>query len=137
MNERAEGKLKKQFGFIIIFIFIIGVQLIVKIYFVNHPPVWTTGLYISCFIILCILGLLTYLDLKNQEQFVTIGQIVDVKKDTNIIIVKGLGRGHQKILIRDSHILNMMQPDELIEITRLKYTNMITRKVYQDQELQL
>ncbi len=67
----------------------------------------------------------------------TIGQIIDVKKDRNIIIVKGLGRGHRKILIKDSHILNMMQPNELIEITRLKYTKMITRKVYQDQELQL
>ncbi|MGO4530428.1 hypothetical protein AB4Z30_15205 [Paenibacillus sp. 2TAF8] len=137
MSERAKKKLKMQFGFIIIFIFIIGVQLIVKNYFVNHPPAWTTGLYISCFIIFCILGLLTYLDLKKQEQFVTIGQIVDVKKDTNIIIVKGLGRGHRKILIKDSHILSMMQPDQRIEITRLKYTGMITRKVYRDQELQL
>ncbi|WP_339836902.1 hypothetical protein [Paenibacillus sp. FSL R7-0272] len=137
MSERAKKKLKMQFGFIILFIFIIGVQLIVKNYFVNHPPAWTTGLSISCFIIFCILGLLTYLDLKNQEQFVTIGQIVDVKKDTNIIIVKGLGRGHIKVLIKDSHILDMMQPNELIEITRLKYTKMITRKVYQDQELQL
>ncbi|WP_366289748.1 hypothetical protein [Paenibacillus sp. AN1007] len=137
MSKRAEKKLKMQFGFIILFIFIIGVQLIVKNYFVNHPPAWATGLSISGFIIFCILGLLTYLDLKNQEQFVTIGQIVDVKKDKNIIIVNGLGRGHQKILIRDSHILNMMQPDELIEITRLKYTKMITKKVYQDQELQL
>ncbi|PIH60063.1 hypothetical protein [Paenibacillus sp. LK1] len=129
MSERAKKKLKMQFGFIILFICIIGVQLIVKNYFVNHPPAWTTGLSISGFIIFCILGLLSYLDLKNQEQFVTIGQIVDVKKDKNIIIVKGLGRGHQKILIKDSHILNMMQPDELIEITRLKYTNMITKKV--------
>ncbi|MCM3131265.1 hypothetical protein M3629_00610 [Paenibacillus polysaccharolyticus] len=137
MSERAEKKLKMQFGFIIIFIFIIGVQLIVKNYFVNDTPAWTTGLSISCFIIFCVLGLLTYLDLKNQEQFVTIGQIVDVKKDRNIIIVKGLGRGHQKILIKDSHILNMMQPDELIEITRLKYTKMITKKVYQYQDLQL
>ncbi|GGH55064.1 hypothetical protein GCM10008014_24360 [Paenibacillus silvae] len=137
MSERAEKKLKMQFGFIIIFIFIIGVQFIVKNYFVNHPPAWAAALSISGFIIFCILGLLTYLDLKNQEQFVTIGQIVDVKKDRNIIIVKGLGRGHRKILIKDSHILNMMQPNELIEITRLKYTNMITRKVYQDQELQL
>lgn len=137
MSERAKKKLKMQFGFIILFIFIIGVQLIVKNYFVDHPPVWATGLSTSCFIIFCILGLLTYLDLKNQEQFVTIGQIVDVKKDTNIIIVKGLGRGHQKILIKDSHILNMMHPNELIEITRLKYTKMITRKVYQDLELQL
>ncbi|WP_145328655.1 hypothetical protein [Paenibacillus xylanexedens] len=137
MSERAEKKLKMQFGLIILFIFIIGVQLIVKNYFVNDPPAWTTGLYISCFIIFCILGLLTYLDLRNQEQFVTIGQIVDVKKDKYIIIVKGLGRGHRKILIKDSHILNMMQPDELIEITRLKYTNMITKKVYQDQEMQL
>jgi hypothetical protein len=137
MSERAEKKLKMQFGFILIFVFITGVQLIVKNYFVNHPPAWATGLSISSFIIFCILGLLTYLDLKNQEQFVTIGQIVDVKKDTNIIIVKGLGRGNRKILIKDSHILNMMQPDELIEITKLKYTNMITRKVYRDQELQL
>ncbi|MGQ8871153.1 hypothetical protein [Paenibacillus sp. TSA_86.1] len=137
MSERAEKKLKMQFGFILIFVFITGVQIIVKNYFVNPPPAWTIGLSISCFIIFCILGLLTYLDLKNQEQFVTIGQIVDVKKDTNIIIVKGLGRGHRKILIRDSHILNMMKPDELIEITRLKYTKMITKKVYQDKELQL
>nr|WP_154982876.1 hypothetical protein [Paenibacillus xylanexedens] len=137
MSERAEKKLKMQSGFIIIFIFIIGVQLIVKNYFVTDPPAWTTGLSISGFIIFCILGLLTYLDLKNQEQFVTIGQIVDVKKDRNIIIVKGLGRGHRKILIKDSHILNMMQPNELIEITRLRYTKMITKKVYQDQELQL
>ncbi|WP_146236186.1 hypothetical protein [Paenibacillus barcinonensis] len=112
-------------------------QLIVKNYFVDHPPAWATGLSISGFIIFSILGVLTYLDLKNQEQFVTIGQIVDVKKDRNIIIVKGLGRGHRKILIKESHILNMMQPNELIEITRLKYTGMITRKVYQDQELQL
>ena len=137
MSERAKKKLKMQFGFIILFIFIIGVQLIVKNYFVNDPPAWATGLSISGFIIFCILGLLTYLDLKNQEQFVTIGQIVEVKKDTNMIIVKGLGRGHRKILIKDSHILNMMQPNELIEITRLKYTGMITRKVYRDQELQL
>ncbi len=42
MSERAEKKLKMQFGFIIIFIFIIGAQLIVKNYFVNHPPAWTT-----------------------------------------------------------------------------------------------
>lgn len=62
---------------------------------------------------------------------------MDVKKDRNIIIVKELGRGHRKISIKDSHILNIMQPNELIEITRLKYTNMITKKVYQDQELQL
>ncbi len=137
MNEKVKEKLKMQFGFIIIFIFIAGMQLIVKNYFVNHPPVWTTGLYILGLIIFCILGLLTYLDLKNQEQFVTIGQIVDVKKDKNIIIVKGLGRGNRKLIIKDSHILNMMQPNERIEITRLKYTNMITRKVYQDQELQL
>lgn len=137
MSERAKKKLKMQFGFIILFIFIICVQFIVKNYFVNPPPAWTTGLSISGFIIFCILGLLTYLDIKNQEQFVTIGQIVDVKKDKNIIIVKGLGRGHSKILIKDSHILNMMQPDELIEITRLKYTKMITKKVYQYQELQL
>ncbi|MBB6024898.1 hypothetical protein HNR77_006044 [Paenibacillus sp. JGP012] len=137
MSERAEKKLKMQFGFIIIFMFIIGVQLIVKNYFVNDLPAWTTELYISCFIIFCILGLLTHLDLKNQEQFVTIGQIVEVKKDTNIIIVKGLGRGHRKILVKDSHILNMMKSNELIEITRLKYTNMITKKVYQGQELQL
>ncbi|KAA8787604.1 hypothetical protein EC604_27610 [Paenibacillus amylolyticus] len=137
MSERTEKKLKMQFGFIIIFIFIIGVQLIVKNYFVNDTPAWTTGLSISCFIIFCILGLLTYLDLKNQEQFVTIGQIVDVKQDKNIIIVKGLGKGHRKILIKDSHILNMMQPNELIEITRLNYTKMITKKVYQNQELQL
>lgn len=137
MSERAEGKLKKQFVFIIVFIFIIGMQLIVKNYFVNPPPAWTTGLSISSFIIFCILGLLSYLDLKNQEQFVTIGQIIDVKKNKSNIIVKGLGRGNCKILIKDSHILNMMQPDELIEITSLKYTGMITRKVYQDQALQL
>lgn len=137
MSERAKGKLKMQFVFIILFIFIIGVQLMIRNYFVNHPPAWTTGLSIFCFIIFCILGLLTYLDLKNQEQFVTIGQIVDVNKNKNIIIVKGLGRGHRKILIKDSHILNIVKPIELIEITRLKYTNMITKIVYKDEEIQL
>lgn len=103
----------------------------------NHPLVWTTALSTFSFIIFCILGLVTYLDLKKQEQFITIGQIVDVKKNKNIIIVKGLGRGNSKVLIKDSPILNMMQPNDLIEITRLKYTKMITRKVYKDQEIQL
>lgn len=137
MSERAKGKLKMQFVFIILFIFIIGVQLMIRNYFVNHPPAWTTGLSIFCFIIFCILGLVTYLDLKKQEQLITIGQIVDVRKNKNIIIVKGLGRGNSKILIKDSHILNMMQPNDLIEITRLKYTKMITKKVYKNEEIQL
>ncbi|MFC9707255.1 hypothetical protein ACFTRD_03765 [Paenibacillus sp. NPDC056933] len=135
MNEKVKGKLKKQFVFIILFIFIIGIQIIAKNYLVNHPPAWTTGLSIFCFIIFCILGLLTYLDLKNQEQFVTIGQIVDVNKNKNIIIVKGLGRGNRKILIKDSHIVNLNQPNQLIEITRLKYTKTITKIVYKDQEI--
>lgn len=136
MNERAKGKLKKQFLLTVLFIFIIGIQLATR-YFVYHPPVWTTVGYMFGCIILCILGLLTYLNLKKQEQFITIGQIVDVKKNKNIIIVKGLGRGNSKVLIKDSPILNMMQPNDLIEITRLKYTKMITKKVYKDQEIQL
>lgn len=80
MKETVKGKLKMQLVFFLLFIFIIGVQLITRNYFVSHAPAWTTGLYICSFIIFCILGLLTYLDFKNQEQFVTIGQIVDVKK---------------------------------------------------------
>ncbi|OMF16576.1 hypothetical protein BK131_00830 [Paenibacillus amylolyticus] len=136
MNEKAKGKLKKQFLLIVLFIFIIGIQLITN-NLVNHPLVWTTALSTFSFIILCIFGLLTYLDLKKQEQFITVGQIVDVKKNKNIIIVKGLGRGNSKVLIKDSPILNMMQPNDLIEITRLKYTKMITKKVYKDQEIQL
>ncbi|OMF10127.1 hypothetical protein BK129_04705 [Paenibacillus amylolyticus] len=103
---------------IFLFIFIIGIQLTTR-YLVYHPPAWTTVVYMFVCIILCIFGLLRYLDLKKQEQFITIGQIVDVKKNKNIIIVKGLGRGNSKVLIKDSPILNMMQPDELIEITRL------------------
>ena len=71
--------------------------------------------------------------MKKQEQFITIGQIVDV--NNNIVIVKGLGRGNNKIKINDSHIVNLMQPNELIEITRLKYTKTITKKVYKDQEI--
>ncbi|MCL6660086.1 hypothetical protein [Paenibacillus amylolyticus] len=136
MNEKVIGKLKKRLLLIVLFIFIIGIQLITN-NLVNHPPVWTTALSIFSFLIFCILGLLTYLDLKKQEQFITIGQIVDVKKNKNIIIVKGLGRGNSKVLIKDSPILNMMQPNDLIEITRLKYTKMITKKVYKDQEIQL
>ncbi|WP_124113520.1 hypothetical protein [Paenibacillus xylanexedens] len=136
MNEKAKGRLKKQFLLIILFIFIIGIQLTTNT-LVNHSPAWTTALLIFCFLIFCILGLLTYLDLKKQEQFITIGQIVDVKKNKNIIIVRGLGRGNSKILIKDSHILNMMQPNDLIEITRLKYTKTITKKVYKDQEIEL
>ncbi|MGG4398914.1 hypothetical protein ABEW61_02210 [Paenibacillus amylolyticus] len=136
MNEKVIGKLKKQLLLIFLFIFIIGIQLTTR-YLVYHPPAWTTVGYMFACIILCIFGLLTYLDLKKQEQFITIGQIVDVKKNKNIIIVKGLGRGNSKVLIKDSPILNMMQPNELIEITRLKYTKMITRKVYKDQEIQL
>ncbi|WP_340401050.1 hypothetical protein [Paenibacillus sp. FSL H8-0079] len=136
MNEKVEEKLKKQLLLIVLFIFIIGIQAATR-YLVYHPPAWTTvGYMIGC-IILCTLGLLTYLDLKKQEQFITIGQIVDVKKNKNIIIVKGLGRGNSKVLIKDSPILNMMQPNDLIEITRLKYTKMITKKVYKDQEIQL
>jgi len=111
-----------------LFIFIVGIQLTTNT-LVNHSPAWTTALLIFSFLIFCILGLLTYLDLKKQEQFITIGQIVDVKKNKNIIIVRGLGRGNSKVLIKDSPILNMMQPNDLIEITRLKYTKMITRKV--------
>ncbi|MCP1182926.1 hypothetical protein [Paenibacillus sp. 1781tsa1] len=136
MNEKAKGKLKKQFLLIILFIFIIGIQLTTNT-LVNHSPVWTTALLIFCFLIFCILGLLTYLDLKKQEQLITIGQIVDVRKNKNMIIVKGLGRGNSKILIKDGPILNMMQPHDLIEITRLKYTKMITKKVYKDEEIQL
>ncbi|WP_339303450.1 hypothetical protein [Paenibacillus sp. FSL R5-0519] len=136
MNDKAKGKLKKQFLLIVFFIFIIGIQLTTK-YLVYHPPAWTTALSTFCFIVFCILGCLTCLDLKKQEQFITIGQIVDVKKNKNIIIVKGLGRGNSKILIKDGPILNMMQPNDLIEITRLKYTKMITKKVYKDQEIQL
>lgn len=136
MNEKAKGKLKKQLLLIVLFIFIIGIQLTTR-YFAYHPPVWTTALSTFCFIIFCILGLVTYLDLKKQEQFITIGQIVDVEKNKSIIIVRGLGRGNSKILIKDGPILNMMQPHDLIEITRLKYTKMITKKVYKDQEIQL
>ncbi|PWW45497.1 MULTISPECIES: hypothetical protein [Paenibacillus] len=136
MNERAKGKLKKQFVLIILFIFIIGIQLTTNT-LVNHSPAWTTALLIFSFLIFCILGLVAYLDLKKQEQLITIGQIVDVRKNKNIIIVKGLGRGNSKILIKDSHILNMMQPNDLIEITRLKYTKMIIKKVYKDEEIQL
>ncbi|HBU84376.1 MAG TPA: hypothetical protein DEF35_22435 [Paenibacillus sp.] len=132
MNEKDKGKLKKQFLFIILFIFIIGVQLTNR-YLVYHPPAWTTALSTFCFITFCILGLVTYLDLKKQEQFITIGQIVDV--NNNIVIVKGLGRGNTKIKINDSHIVKMMQPNELIEITRLKYSKMITKIVYKDQEI--
>ncbi|WP_339198109.1 hypothetical protein MKY95_08315 [Paenibacillus sp. FSL P4-0176] len=128
MNEKVIGKLKKQLLFIVLYIFIIGIQLITN-NLVNHLPVWTTPLSTFSFIIFFILGLLTCLDLKKQEQFITIGQNVDVKKNKNIIIVKGLGRGNSKVLIKDSPILNMMQPNDLIEITRLKYTKMITRKV--------
>ncbi|GAS80349.1 hypothetical protein [Paenibacillus amylolyticus] len=135
MNEKAKGKLKMQLLLIVLFIFLIGIQAATR-YLAYHPPVWTTVGYMFGCIILCILGLLTYLDLKKQEQFITIGQIVDVKKNKNIIIVKGLGRGDSKVLIKDSPILNMMQPNDLIEITRLKYTKMITKKVYKDQEIQ-
>ncbi|MET1171141.1 hypothetical protein [Paenibacillus amylolyticus] len=136
MNEKVIGKLKKQLLLIFLFIFIIGIQLTTR-YLVYHPPAWTTVGYMFVCIILCIFGLLTSLDLKKQEQFITIGQIVDVKNNKNIIIVKGLGRGNSKVLIKDSPILNMMQPNDLIEITRLKYTKMITKKVYKDQEIQL
>ncbi|WP_405172013.1 hypothetical protein MHI12_07575 [Paenibacillus sp. FSL H8-0280] len=135
MNEKAKGKLKKQFLLIVLFVFIIGIQLATR-YFVYHPPAWTTALSTCSFIIFCILGLVIYLDLKKQEQFITIGQIVDVKKNKNIIIVKGLGRGNSKVLFKDSPILNMMQSNDLIEITRLKYTKMITKKVYKDEEIQ-
>ncbi|PJN60253.1 hypothetical protein PAEAM_28130 [Paenibacillus sp. GM1FR] len=128
MNEKVIGKLKKQLLFIVLYIFIIGIQLITN-NLVNHLPVWTTPLSTFSFIIFFILGRLTCLDLKKQEQFITIGQNVDVKKNKNIIIVKGLGRGNSKVLIKDSPILNMMQPNDLIEITKLKYTKMITRKV--------
>lgn len=132
MNEKAKGKLKKQFLFIVLFIFIIVIQVTTN-NLAYHPPVWTTALSIFCFIIFCILGLVTYLDLKKQEQFNTIGQIVEV--NNNIVIVKGLGRGNTKIKINDSHIVNLMQPNELIEITRLKYSKMITKIVYKDQEI--
>ena len=136
MNEKVIGKLKKQLLFIVLFIFIIGIQLTTR-YLAYHPPVWTTALSTFCFIIFCILGLVTYLDLKKQEQFIKIGQIVDVRLNKNIIVVKGLGRGNSKILIKDSPTLNMMQPNDLIEITRLKYTKTITKKVYKDQEIEL
>jgi len=136
MNEKVIAKLKKQLLCIVLFIFIIAIQLTTR-YFAYHPPIWTTVLSTFCFIIFCILGLVTYLDLKKQEQFITIGQIVDVKLNKNIIVVKGLGRGNSKILIKDSHILNTMQPNDLVEITRLKYTKMITKKVYKDQEIEL
>ncbi|WP_458125847.1 hypothetical protein [Paenibacillus sp. Z3-2] len=136
MNAKVKEKLKKQLLLIILFIFIIGIQLTTR-YLAYPPPVWTTALSTFSFIIFCILGLVTYLDLKKQELFITIGQIVDVKKNKNIIIVKGLGRGNSKVLIKDSIILNMMQPNDLIEITRLKYTKTITKKVYKDQEIQL
>ncbi|NMI03173.1 hypothetical protein HF638_04260 [Paenibacillus sp. SZ31] len=136
MNEKVRGKLKTQLLLIVLFIFIIGIQLTTR-YLAYHPPAWTTALSIFSFLIFCILGLVTCLDLKKQEQFITIGQIVDVKKNKNIIIVKGLGRGNSKVLIKDSPILNMMQPNDLIEITRLKYTKMITKIVYKDQEIYL
>lgn len=132
MNEKAKGKLKKQFLFIVLFIFIIVIQVTAN-NLAYHPPAWTTALSTFCFIVFCILGCVTYLDLKKQEQFITIGQIVNV--NNNIVIVKGLGRGNSKIKINDSHIVNLMQPNELIEITRLKYSKMITKIVYKDQEI--
>ncbi|MDN4600654.1 hypothetical protein P5G61_05410 [Paenibacillus sp. F6_3S_P_1C] len=132
MNEKAKGKLKKQFLFIVLFIFIIVIQVTTN-NLAYHPPAWTTALSTFCFIIFCILGFVTYLDLKKQEQVNTIGQIVVVKN--NIVIVKGLGRCNTKIKINDSHIVNLMQPNELIEITRLKYSKMITKIVYKDQEI--
>ncbi|WP_308722195.1 hypothetical protein [Paenibacillus polysaccharolyticus] len=135
MNEKVKGKLHKLFLLSMLFAFLIGMQVAAS-YLVNYPPVWATVVYMCCFILVCIAGLLIYLDLKKQEQFITTGQIVDVKSN-NIIVVKGLGRGNTKIIIKDSHILNIMRPNDLIEITRLKYTKTITKKVYQDQEIQL
>ncbi|MFS0857600.1 MULTISPECIES: hypothetical protein [Paenibacillus] len=132
MNEKAKGKLKKQFLFNVLFIFIIVIQ-VSSNNLAYHPPAWTTALSTFCFIVFCILGCVTYFDLKKQEQFITIGQIVNV--NNNIVIVKGLGRGNSKIKINDSHIVNLMQPNELIEITKLKYSKMITKIVYKDQEI--